>query len=84
MKLSSIFKNNEKIPKEYTCDDLDINPPIEIVGIPKNIRSMVLIMGDPDAPAGTWDHWILFNIPKNINKIEENSIPQNALQGKNS
>jgi len=60
-----------------------VNPPIEIIDAPSQTKSFVLIVDDPDAPAGDWVHWILFNIPPNTKKIEENSIPHGAKQGMN-
>ncbi len=84
MKIKSIFANNERIPIKYTCDGDDINPPLEIFDIPENAKSLVLIVEDPDAPIGTWDHWVLFNIDTAIAKIDEDSVPLNAVQGKNS
>ncbi len=82
--ISPVFKSNEKIPAKYTCQGDDINPQLEISDIPKNAKSLALIMDDPDAPAGTWDHWILFNIPPETKQISESSVPKNAVQGKNS
>ena len=79
--ISSVFSNNETIPKKYTCDGDDINPELAIKGVPEEAKSLVLIMDDPDAPVGTWDHWIVFNIPVTA-KIEENSIP--GTEGVNS
>ena len=64
MKLTSpAFEHNQAIPSEYTCDGLDISPELNIEGIPDNTKSLVLINDDPYAPVGTWDHWIVFNIP---------------------
>ena len=71
---SSVFENKGLIPAKYTCDGDDINPPLQIEGIPENAESLVLIVDDPDAPMGTWDHWIVWNIPP-TEKIEENSVP---------
>jgi Raf kinase inhibitor-like YbhB/YbcL family protein len=71
---SPVFRDNSQIPSKYTCDGININPPLEIQGIPEGTISMVLIIDDPDAPMGTWDHWIVWNIqPKG--KIEEASVP---------
>ena len=82
MKLTSpAFENNSKIPKIYTCDGEDINPPLEIENVPDSAKSLVLIMDDPDAPAGTWDHWVVWNISFNTKEIIENSVPENAIQG---
>jgi len=84
LKLTSpVFENNGKIPGKYTCQGDDINPRLDISGVPSDAKSLVLIMDDPDAPAGVWDHWILFNMPV-VSKIEENSVPSGAVQGKNS
>src|SRR3989344_1171445 len=77
MKITSPkFENGKKIPEEYTCDSKNISPPLEISGVPKEAKSLVLIMEDPDVPKsiradGMWDHWVVFNIPPNITKIEE-------------
>ena len=77
---SPAFENNKLIPSKYTCDGEDVNPPLIIEGIPEETRSLVLIIDDPDAPMGTWDHWIVWNISP-TNKIEENSVP--GVQGLN-
>ena len=75
MKLSSPdFADNEFIPKKFTCLGEDINPALIIESIPKEAKSLVLIVDDPDAPMGTWVHWAVFNIPV-ISKIDANSIP---------
>jgi len=71
---SPAFENSKLIPSKYTCDSDDVNPPLIIEGIPDGTKSLVLIVDDPDAPMGTWDHWIVWNIPP-ANKIEENSAP---------
>ncbi len=80
---STAFAHNESIPKKYTCQGEDINPPFDIVGIPEGCKSLVLIHDDPDAPMGIWDHWIMWNI-KPIDHIEEHSVPERAIQGTNS
>lgn len=64
MKISSTaFENNGMIPSEYTCDGDDISPPLSISDIPKEAKSLAIIMDDPDAPMGTFTHWIVWNIP---------------------
>ncbi|MBU4480339.1 YbhB/YbcL family Raf kinase inhibitor-like protein [Patescibacteria group bacterium] len=61
---SSAFQDNQTIPVKYTCDVAEnTNPPLKISGITEGAKSLVLIMDDPDAPAGIWDHWVKFNIP---------------------
>ena len=85
MKLTSpAFGNNQLIPKKYTCDGEDINPPLEISEVPEGAKSLVLIVDDPDAPMGTWDHWIVWNIDPATSLIEENSLPEGAVEGINS
>ena len=82
MKLSSpSFQNHGMIPKQFTCQDENVNPELTIEGIPDDARSLVLIMDDPDAPMGTWIHWVVYDIPI-INKIPEHSIL--GQQGMNS
>jgi len=80
---SPAFLDNTMIPRKYTCQGDDINPPLEFSGIPSGTKSLVLIVDDPDAPMGTWDHWILFNVHV-ISKIEEDNVPPGAVQGTNS
>lgn len=85
---SGAFKEGDFIPKKYTCDDINISPPLEWQGIPDNTNSIALICDDPDAPMGTWVHWVIYNIPVNISKLSE-QIPaekvleNGALQGTN-
>jgi Raf kinase inhibitor-like YbhB/YbcL family protein len=82
MKLtSSAFSQGEKIPSIYTCDGDNVNPPLEITGVPHDAKSLVLIMDDPDVPKnlredGMWDHWVVFNIPPDTRIVEENSEPE--------
>jgi Raf kinase inhibitor-like YbhB/YbcL family protein len=73
---SSAFKDMELIPKKYSCDGDNTNPPLEIHDVDVNAKSLVLIMEDPDAPHGTFDHWIKFNIPPDTIIIEEGKEPQ--------
>lgn len=77
MKITSpVFENNKTIPSKYTCDGEDINPPLEIFNVLKGAQGLVLIMDDPDAPVGIWDHWIVFNIPPDTKKIKEGAEPE--------
>jgi len=72
---SSAFENNKLIPAKYTCDGDDVNPPLTIEGVPEGTKTLALIVDDPDAPMGTWDHWIVWNIPATASKIAENTVP---------
>jgi len=83
MLIRSVFNSHEKIPVRYTIDGENISPSIDIMGAPINVKSYVLIFDDPDAPRGDFVHWIIFNIPGNITRIEEDSIPANSILGKN-
>lgn len=78
---SPAFKGNSPIPSKYTCDGDNINPTLNIEGIPEDTKSLALIVDDPDAPMGTWVHWIVWNIPI-LKRIEENSAP--GTEGMNS
>lgn len=83
---SKAFENGSQIPQVYTCDGRDISPELSWDGAPEKTASFVLIMDDPDAPMGTWDHWILFNIPPETKMLEENiqSLPAGTVSGNNS
>lgn len=80
MKISSTaFENNGMIPSEYTCDGSDISPPLVISEVPKEAKILVIIMDDPDAPMGTFTHWLVWNIPPQktlFTKGEKISFPQ--------
>jgi Raf kinase inhibitor-like YbhB/YbcL family protein len=82
--LSPAFKNNEKIPSKYTCDGENINPPLTIGNVPERAKALVLIVYDPDAPAGIWTHWIMWNISPLTTSIPENFIPDEGAVGQNS
>lgn len=77
---SPAFKNQGSIPERYTADGDNINPSIEIEGIPENAQSLVIIVDDPDAPNKAWVHWVVWNVPI-VKKIYESNIP--GVQGLN-
>ncbi len=68
---SSAFKEGGMIPKKYTCDGEDISPPLEWSGAPANNKAFALLCEDPDAPAGTWIHWVLYDLPPGVTKLPE-------------
>lgn len=78
---SSAFKHNERIPAKFTCEGKNVNPPLKISDVPSQAKSLVLIMDDPDAPMGTWVHWIVWNIDPKTSEISENSVPSKSTQG---
>jgi Raf kinase inhibitor-like YbhB/YbcL family protein len=79
---SAAFEHNTPIPKKYSCDGEDINPPLTIEGIPKEAKTLTLILEDPDAPSGIFDHWVVWNIPAAKGEIGENTHP--GVEGMNS
>ena len=72
---STAFENNGDIPKKYTCHEGDINPPLAFKNIPAKTKSIALTMADPDAPEGTWSHWVVYNISPKQTEINENTNP---------
>jgi len=85
---SSVFKEGMVIPTKYTCDNIDVSPPLEWSMVPSGTKTFALICDDPDAPGKTWVHWVVFNIPGNLRELPENvpkteTLNNGALQGKN-
>lgn len=77
MKLtSSAFEDGQRIPIKYTADGEDISPPLSIEAVPDGTESLVLVVDDPDAPMGTWDHWLIWNIPADTKEIKEGASPE--------
>lgn len=81
---SSAFEHNGSIPSQYTCDGQSRIPPLAFSGIPEGTKSLALIHDDPDAPAGLWVHWIVWNINPESSGIHEGTLPSGALEGTNS
>lgn len=77
---SRTFSNNGQIPAKYTCEGEDVNPPLEISGLPQGTKTLAVIVEDPDAPHGVFDHWLAWNIPPH-EAIAENHAP--GISGKN-
>ncbi|HKC46982.1 MAG TPA: YbhB/YbcL family Raf kinase inhibitor-like protein [Gemmatimonadales bacterium] len=87
---SSAFSEGASIPEKFTCDGANVSPALTWSGAPPSTQTFVLIADDPDAPAGTWVHWVLFNLPAKTNALPENvardeMLPAlgNAAQGRN-
>jgi Raf kinase inhibitor-like YbhB/YbcL family protein len=68
---STAFKEGAAIPVVYTCDGENISPPLSWTGAPQGSQSLALIVDDPDAPAGTWVHWVVFNLPPSMSSLSE-------------
>jgi Raf kinase inhibitor-like YbhB/YbcL family protein len=79
--ISTAFGDGGNIPSKYTCDGQDVNPPLTISEVPEGAKSLVLIVDDPDAPAGDWVHWTMWNIPVTTSEIPEGSVPAGATVG---
>ena len=83
---SSAFTEGASIPVKYTCDGDDASPPLRWSGVPEGAKSLALIADDPDAPGGTWVHWVLYAIPPDVTELEEGiptteGLPNAAKQG---
>ncbi len=83
---SSAFEDGGLIPLKYTCDGEDISPPLQWDPVPDGTASIAVICDDPDAPMGTWVHWVLFNLPADTKELAENfpddeTVPDGTRQG---
>lgn len=89
IKVTSVaFKEGQPIPRQYTCNGVNVSPPIEWSGVPKAAKTIAVVADDPDAPAGTWVHWVLYNLPaENIGLVEnvpaDETLKAGGFQGKN-
>jgi len=77
---STAFDEGSMIPRRYTCDGEDVSPPLAWVGVPEATISLALICDDPDAPVGTWVHWVLFNLPADISGLPANVPPDKVIE----
>lgn len=86
--ISSAFAEGGMIPRQHTCDGADISPPLSWDSIPDSTKSFALICDDPDAPRGTWVHWVVYDIPANVKELAQKiplqeKLANGAKQGKN-
>lgn len=85
---SPAFQAGGTIPEKHSCDGEDVSPALMFEDVPPAAKSLALIVDDPDAPMGTWDHWIVFNIPPGVKGLKEGagagSLPGQARHGRNS
>jgi Raf kinase inhibitor-like YbhB/YbcL family protein len=85
---SAAFQEGDTVPKQYTGDGPDNSPPVRWSGAPEATKSFALVCEDPDAPRGTWVHWVIWNLPPDVHELSEGmptsaTLPNNARQGKN-
>ena len=85
---AAAFAEGGTIPKQFTCDSTDLSPALAWTGAPENTKSFSLIADDPDAPAGTWVHWVLYDLPPDAKSLGEGvpkdeQLPNGARQGRN-
>ena len=86
MSITSTEFGNGAIPVKFTCDGLDVSPALSFAGVPEGAKSLALIMDDPDAPPGTWVHWVLFDLPPETTSLHEGMprterLDNGAVQG---
>ncbi len=86
---SPAFAHGQSIPRKYTCDGEDVSPPLSWSGAPPGTKSFALIADDPDAPAGTWVHWVLYDIPSQNTGLPEHvhaeaKLADSGVRGSNS
>lgn len=86
--ISDVFEEGDIIPIKYTCDDMNISPPLRWDTLPERTISYAILCEDPDAPAGIWTHWIIFNIPPNVKELSagiknEEKLENGIIQGVN-
>ncbi len=78
---SSAFSDGAPIPAKYTCDDQNVSPPLKWSGVPADAKSLVLLADDPDAPRGTWVHWVLYELPASTAELPENIAKTQYVAG---
>jgi Raf kinase inhibitor-like YbhB/YbcL family protein len=81
---STAFSHGQPIPRKYTCQGENLFPPLKWGDVPAGAKSLALIVDDPDAPAGTWTHWVLYQIPPDTRSLGEGGpLPPGAQEGMN-
>ena len=78
---SPAFEDGGTIPSKYTCDGADVSPPLEWSNVPEDAKSFALICDDPDAPMGTWVHWVLYGLPADTTSLPEGVPADEAIGG---
>lgn len=80
---SNDFQHEDMIPRLFTCDDQDISPHLAWDGVPEGTQSLALIVDDPDAPVGTWVHWLVCDIPPNVKEVPRGTVPMGGREVRN-
>ena len=88
LSMEAAFGNGSEIPKKFTCDGNNVSPALSWKGVSKTAGSLALIADDPDAPGGTWTHWLLWNLPASLTSLQEglparDRFDNGAVQGQN-
>lgn len=78
------FENKEMIPTRYTCEGENISPELDIQGVPEAAKSLALLVDDPDAPSGTWTHWLVWNFEPHTVRIPAGHVPAGGVEGTTS
>ena len=81
---SNDFEDKGPIPRRFTCDGDDVSPHLAWGGVPPQTQSLALIVDDPDAPVGTWVHWLVCDIPPNVGEVPVDTVPQGAREVTNN
>jgi hypothetical protein len=82
--MTDAFEEGGAIPRRYTCEGANVSPPLSWRGVPEGTKSLVLVCEDPDAPNGTWSHWVLYNLPPDAESLDEGySAGPNVEEGRN-
>jgi len=80
---SKDFEDNGNVPSEFTCDGRNISPQLSWEDAPAKTESFALSVTDPDAPGGTWIHWLVYDVPRDVRSIDRGSLPKGAKQVEN-
>jgi Raf kinase inhibitor-like YbhB/YbcL family protein len=80
---SPTFANNDTIPQKYTCNGAAVSPPLDFGNVPQTSLSLALEATDPDAPGGTFTHWLVWDIPTTVTRFKEDEVPAEVIQGLN-
>jgi Raf kinase inhibitor-like YbhB/YbcL family protein len=81
--MSTAFGDGDPIPPRYTCDGENLSPDLQWAGVPEDAASLALTCQDPDAPMGTFTHWVVWNLDPDVGKLLSGELPKGAGQGRN-